>query len=91
MDSQKGSRIMTLRVKISAGRRAGTSSWPTLIAWPSGSNLNIVTLRPRVPGIMTLLVKFSRWNEQLAYVYDPAGNLSYRTNNALVENFQSIL
>ncbi|MGO8701059.1 MAG: hypothetical protein ACLQVY_25485 [Limisphaerales bacterium] len=40
---------------------------------------------------MTLLVKFSRWNEQLAYVYDPAGNLSYRTNNALVENFQSIL
>jgi hypothetical protein len=27
-------------------------------------------------------------NEQLHYVFDAAGNLSYRTNNALVENFQ---
>jgi RHS repeat-associated protein len=30
----------------------------------------------------------SRLNEQLHYGYDPAGNLAYRTNNALVENFQ---
>jgi RHS repeat-associated protein len=30
----------------------------------------------------------TRWNEQLSYGYDPAGNLHYRTNNALVENFQ---
>jgi RHS repeat-associated protein len=27
-------------------------------------------------------------NEQLHYVYDAAGNLNYRTNNALVQNFQ---
>jgi RHS repeat-associated protein len=30
----------------------------------------------------------ARLNEQLHYVFDPAGNLNYRTNNALVENFQ---
>jgi RHS repeat-associated protein len=30
----------------------------------------------------------NRLNEQLHYGYDPAGNLAYRTNNALVENFQ---
>jgi RHS repeat-associated protein len=29
-----------------------------------------------------------RLNEQLHYVFDPAGNLSYRTNVALIENFQ---
>jgi RHS repeat-associated protein len=28
-----------------------------------------------------------RLNEQLSYGYDPAGNLIYRTNNALVQNF----
>jgi hypothetical protein len=27
-------------------------------------------------------------NEQLHYAFDPAGNLNYRTNNALIENFQ---
>ena len=27
-------------------------------------------------------------NEQLHYVFDPAGNLAYRTNNTLTENFQ---
>ena len=27
-------------------------------------------------------------NEQLHYVFDPAGNLDYRTNNTLIENFQ---
>jgi RHS repeat-associated protein len=30
----------------------------------------------------------ARLNEQLHYTFDPAGNLSYRTNNALIENFQ---
>jgi RHS repeat-associated protein len=30
----------------------------------------------------------NRLNEQLHYVFDPAGNLNYRTNNALIENFQ---
>jgi RHS repeat-associated protein len=30
----------------------------------------------------------SRLNEQLAYVFDPAGNLNYRTNNGLTENFR---
>jgi RHS repeat-associated protein len=30
----------------------------------------------------------SRLNEQLHYLYDAAGNLTYRTNNALVQNFQ---
>ena len=30
----------------------------------------------------------ARMNEQLHYVFDPAGNLQYRTNNTLVENFQ---
>jgi YD repeat-containing protein len=30
----------------------------------------------------------NRLNEQLHYGYDKAGNLAYRTNNALVENFQ---
>jgi hypothetical protein len=30
----------------------------------------------------------NRLNEQLHYVFDAAGNLNYRTNNALVENFQ---
>src|SRR5665213_4309542 len=30
----------------------------------------------------------ARLNEQLAYVFDPAGNLNYRTKNALIENFQ---
>ncbi len=29
----------------------------------------------------------NRLNEQLHYIFDPAGNLSYRTNNALVANF----
>jgi hypothetical protein len=29
-----------------------------------------------------------RLNEQLHYLYDSAGNLSYRTNNALIENFR---
>jgi RHS repeat-associated protein len=28
-----------------------------------------------------------RMNEQLAYGFDPAGNLNYRTNNALVQSF----
>jgi RHS repeat-associated protein len=27
-------------------------------------------------------------NEQLTYAFDPAGNLNYRTNNALVQNFE---
>ncbi len=31
--------------------------------------------------------KIARLNEQLAYGFDPAGNLNYRTNNALVQNF----
>lgn len=30
----------------------------------------------------------SRMNEQLHYGFDPAGNLQYRTNNTLLENFQ---
>jgi RHS repeat-associated protein len=30
----------------------------------------------------------ARLNEQLGYAFDPAGNLSYRTNNALVANFK---
>jgi RHS repeat-associated protein len=30
----------------------------------------------------------SRLNEQLHYAFDPAGNLTYRTNNALVANFR---
>ena len=30
----------------------------------------------------------ARLNEQLRYGFDPAGNLAYRTNNALIENFQ---
>ena len=30
----------------------------------------------------------NRLNEQLHYGYDPVGNLNYRTNNALIENFQ---
>ena len=30
----------------------------------------------------------ARWNEQLQYAFDPAGNLTYRTNNTLIENFQ---
>jgi RHS repeat-associated protein len=30
----------------------------------------------------------ARLNEQLTYAFDPAGNLAYRTNNALVERFQ---
>ncbi len=30
----------------------------------------------------------ARVNEQLHYGFDPAGNLNYRTNNALIENFQ---
>jgi RHS repeat-associated protein len=30
----------------------------------------------------------NRLNEQLSYVYEDVGNLNYRTNNALVENFQ---
>ena len=30
----------------------------------------------------------NRMNEQLRYAYDAAGNLNYRTNNTLVENFQ---
>ena len=29
----------------------------------------------------------ARLNEQLRYVFDPAGNLNYRTNNTLSENF----
>src|SRR6516162_9591104 len=29
----------------------------------------------------------ARWHEQLGYAYDPAGNLNYRTNNALLETF----
>ncbi len=30
----------------------------------------------------------ARVNEQLHYGFDPAGNLNYRTNNTLIENFQ---
>jgi RHS repeat-associated protein len=30
----------------------------------------------------------NRMNEQLHYAFDPAGNLNYRTNNTLIENFQ---
>ena len=30
----------------------------------------------------------TRYNEQLHYAFDPAGNLAYRTNNTLIENFQ---
>ncbi len=30
----------------------------------------------------------ARLNEQLSYGFDAAGNLSYRTNNTLIENFQ---
>ncbi len=30
----------------------------------------------------------ARVNEQLYYGFDPAGNLNYRTNNTLIENFQ---
>jgi RHS repeat-associated protein len=29
----------------------------------------------------------TRWHEQFGYAYDPAGNLNYRTNNALLETF----
>ncbi|HEY3854175.1 MAG TPA: RHS repeat-associated core domain-containing protein [Verrucomicrobiae bacterium] len=30
----------------------------------------------------------ARLNEQLHYAFDPVGNLAYRTNNALIENFR---
>jgi YD repeat-containing protein len=30
----------------------------------------------------------ARLNEQLSYAFDKAGNLNYRTNNTLIENFQ---
>lgn len=30
----------------------------------------------------------NRWHEQLGYVYDAAGNLSFRTNNALLQTFE---
>jgi RHS repeat-associated protein len=30
----------------------------------------------------------ARWNEQLHYAFDAAGNLNYRTNSMLIENFQ---
>jgi hypothetical protein len=30
----------------------------------------------------------TRLNEQLGYAFDPAGNLAYRTNNALLQNFR---
>jgi hypothetical protein len=30
----------------------------------------------------------ARMNEQLHYAFDPVGNLNYRTNNTLIENFQ---
>ncbi len=29
----------------------------------------------------------NRWQEQLGYAYDAAGNLNFRTNNALIQNF----
>jgi RHS repeat-associated protein len=29
----------------------------------------------------------NRWQEQFGYGYDPAGNLNYRTNNALIQTF----
>jgi YD repeat-containing protein len=29
----------------------------------------------------------ARWHEQFGFAYDPAGNLNYRTNNALLETF----
>jgi len=29
----------------------------------------------------------NRWQEQLGYVYDAAGNLNFRTNNTLLQNF----
>jgi RHS repeat-associated protein len=29
----------------------------------------------------------NRWHEQLGYAYDAAGNLNYRTNNALIQTF----
>jgi RHS repeat-associated protein len=32
--------------------------------------------------------EIGRLNEQLYYLYDAAGNLQYRTNNALIQNFQ---
>jgi hypothetical protein len=32
-------------------------------------------------------MRIARLNEQLAYGFDPAGNLNYRTNNALVQSF----
>jgi len=35
-----------------------------------------------------LIGSTNRMNEQLHYAYDAAGNLAYRTNNTLVENFQ---
>ncbi len=35
-----------------------------------------------------LIGSTNRMNEQLRYAYDAAGNLNYRTNNTLVENFQ---
>ena len=35
-----------------------------------------------------LIGSTNRMNEQLHYAYDAAGNLNYRTNNTLVENFQ---
>ncbi len=31
----------------------------------------------------------NRWQEQLSYVYDKAHNLSYRTNNALIQTFSA--
>lgn len=31
----------------------------------------------------------SRLNEQMGYAYDPAGNLNFRTNNALVQTFNN--
>jgi RHS repeat-associated protein len=30
----------------------------------------------------------ARMNEQLHYAFDPAGNLNYRTNNTMIENFE---
>jgi len=42
----------------------------------------LVTAAGKEPGGVT-----NRYNEQFGYAYDPAGNLNYRTNKALVQTF----
>jgi RHS repeat-associated protein len=55
----------------------------------SGENTANYTYDPigQVLGDVASEGSTNRLNEQLHYGFDPAGNLNYRTNNALVQNF----